>query len=180
MHIPTQDLVYLGLLVGILLVFRSARRSFLVLSILILPGTICHELCHLFVGALFRGRPVKFTVIPKREGRGLVLGSVAFAHIRWYNAFFIGMAPVLLLPAAYGILVWRLGQNPVLGWGEALGLFFTANLIFAAMPSWPDLRIAVRSPIGWLLLIGAVVYGWGHVHADKLVPQLFHKVIQAP
>ncbi len=139
---------------------NQARRSFWLFSLLVLPGTLCHELCHWMVGKLLNGRPVHFTVFPKRVGRSFVQGSVAFSNLRWYNAFFIGLAPLLLLVAAYGLFVWRLGGHPVFGWKEAGVVFFLANLLFGAMPSWQDLRVAARSPVGWFLLAGALGFGW--------------------
>ncbi|MBK8573693.1 MAG: hypothetical protein IPN91_13945 [Holophagaceae bacterium] len=39
-------------------------------------------------------------------------------------------------------------------------MFLLANLVFGAIPSRQDLKIAARSPIGWLLLAGAVAWGW--------------------
>ena len=141
-------------------VMNQARRSFWLFSLLVLPGTLCHEFCHWMVGKLLNGRPVHFTVIPKRAAQGLVLGSVALSNLRWYNAFFIGLAPLLLLGAAYGLFTVSLGGHPGLGWREAGAVFILANLLFGAVPSWQDLRIAARSPIGWILLGGVLVYGW--------------------
>lgn len=141
-------------------VLNRARRSFWLFSLLALPGTVCHEACHWAVGRLLNGRPVRFTVIPRREGRGFTLGAVALANLRWYNAFFIGLAPLLLLPVAYGLFRWRLGGAPGLGWPEAGLVFLLANLLFGAIPSGQDLRIAARSPVGWLLLGAALGWGW--------------------
>jgi hypothetical protein len=152
--------MYLTGTAAVLWLMNQARRSFWLFTLLVLPGTFCHELSHWVVGKLLNGRPVHFTVVPKRAGRGLVLGSVSLSNLRWYNAFFIGFAPLLLLVAAYGLFTWRLGGHPVLGWKEAGAVFFLANLLFGAIPSWQDLRIAARSPIGWLLLAGALAYGW--------------------
>lgn len=145
---------------AVLVLMRLARRSFWGFSLLALPGTVCHELCHWAVGHLLRGRPVRFTVVPHREGRGYVLGSVAIANLRWYNAFFIGLAPLLLLPAAWALFRWRLAGAPTLGWPEAALVFLLASLLGAALPSGQDLRIAARSPVGWLLLAGALGWGW--------------------
>jgi hypothetical protein len=155
-------LAYLVGLAAMLWVLNQAKRSFWLCALLALPGTLCHETCHWVVGKLLNAQPVHFTVLPRREGHGFVLGAVAFRHLRWYNAFFVGMAPLLLLPLAYGLLLWRLGSQPSLGWPEAAMLFLLANLVFAALPSWQDVRIAVRSPIGWLLLAGALAWGWWH------------------
>jgi CDP-diglyceride synthetase len=153
-------LLYLAAMVGTLWLLYQARRIFWLFALLALPGTFCHEACHWVVGKLLNGRPVHFTILPRREVRGFVLGAVAFEHLRWYNAFFIGMAPLLLLPLAYGLLLWRLARQPALDWPEAGIVFLLANLLFGALPSWKDVRIAVRSPIGWLLLGGALAWGW--------------------
>jgi hypothetical protein len=152
--------VYLSGMAAALWLLNQARRSFWLCALLAWPGTVCHEACHWLVGTLMNGHPVHFTVLPSREGHGFVLGSVALKNLRWYNAFFIGMAPLILLPLAYGLLLWRLGRHPVIGWSEAGIVFLLANLVFAAMPSWQDLRIAARSPVGWLLLGGALTLGW--------------------
>ncbi len=151
---------YLAGTAALLWVMNQARRSFWLCALLALPGTLCHEACHWLIGSLLNGQPTGFTVIPRREGRGFVLGSVALQNLRWYNAFFIGLAPLLLLPLAYGLFLWRLGGNPELGWAEAAMMYLLANLLFGAVPSWPDFRIAARSPIGWLLLGAALVLGW--------------------
>lgn len=153
-------LVYLAGMAAMLWVLNQAKRSFWLCSLLALPGTLCHEACHWAVGKVLNGQPVHFTVIPRKEGHGFVLGSVAFRNLRWYNAFFVGMAPLALLPLAHGLLLWRLGGDPALGWPEAAMVFLLANLVFAAVPSWQDVRIAARSPLGWLLLGAVLVGGW--------------------
>jgi len=155
-----RTLIYLLALAAALWVMNQARRSFWLLSLLALPGTFCHELCHWVVGKVLNGQPVHFTVIPRREGRGYVLGSVGFVNLRWYNAFFVGMAPLLLLPAAYLLFLWRLGARPVLGWPEAAMVFLLASIVFGAIPSVQDLRIAGRWPLGWFLLAGVLCWVW--------------------
>lgn len=161
------EMAYLGGMAAMLWVLARARRSFWLFSLLVLPGTVCHELCHWVVGHLLHGRPVRFTVVPRREGRGFVLGAVALANLRWYNAFFIGLAPLLLLPAAYGLFLWRVGHGAPHGWAGAGLVFLLANLVFASLPSGQDFRIAARSPVGWLLLAGALIWGWGQMRRPQ-------------
>nr|WP_320132538.1 hypothetical protein [uncultured Holophaga sp.] len=161
--LPGQDpqvLIYLLALVVILWLLRQSRRWLWLFSLLAFPGTLCHEGCHWLVGRLLNGQPVSFTVLPRREGRRVVLGTVQCAHMRWYNAFFVGMAPLLLLLPALLVLRWRLLRHPALDWREALLLFVIANLIQGAVPSGQDLRVAARSPIGWLLLGAGLLWGW--------------------
>ncbi|GLH72773.1 hypothetical protein GETHLI_12750 [Geothrix limicola] len=162
--------VYLAAMALMLWLLNQARRSFWLCALLAWPGTVCHEACHWLVGRLLNGQPVHFTVLPRREGRGFVLGSVALRNLRWYNAFFVGLAPLILLPLAYGLLLWRLGRQPAFGWAEACIVFLLANLVFASVPSWQDLRVAARSPVGWLLLAGALGWGWMRYGAPALDP----------
>lgn len=142
-----------------------ARRSLWLLSLVALPGTFCHELCHHLTGLLLNGQPRAFTVFPKREGNRWILGSVQLANARWYNRFFIGLAPLLLLPAAAALFFWRIQTPRPLTWAEAGWIYLIANLLFACLPSLEDLRMAAKSPIGWLLLLAALAWGWWRVHA---------------
>ncbi|BDU72971.1 hypothetical protein [Mesoterricola silvestris] len=155
-----REWIYIGLVVAALFGLHGLRRVFWAFSLLVLPGTFAHEALHFLSGLLLNGGPVSFNLLPRREGTGWAMGSVSFNHLRWYNAFFIGMAPLLLLPAAYGLVVWRLRGVPVFGWREALAVYLIANLVYAALPSWQDVRIAARSPIGWLLLAAGLGWGW--------------------
>ena len=143
-----------------LVALHLARRAPWLVALLALPGTLAHEACHWLLGRLLNGRPVRFTVWPRREGRGLVLGAVAFANLRWYNAFFVGLAPLALLPAAWVLFRWRLSAGPALRASEAAAAFLIANLLFAALPSRQDLRIAARSPVGWALLAAGLAWAW--------------------
>ncbi|WLT31002.1 hypothetical protein [Geothrix sp. PMB-07] len=159
----TLPLLYPLAMAIMLWLLNRARRSFWLCALLALPGTLCHEACHWLVGKLLNGDPARFTVLPRREGHGFVLGSVALRNLRWYNAFFVGMAPLLLVPLAALLLLWRLRSQPVFGWAELGFVFLAANLLFAALPSWADVRIAARSPVGWVLLGGALAWGWMRV-----------------
>jgi hypothetical protein len=167
--VPGLVWLYLAALVAMLGLFRWSRRCFWGFSLLVLPGTLAHELCHLLLGLLLNGRPAGFNLMPRRSGRGWEMGSVTFSHMTWYNAFFVGMAPLLLLPAAYGLARWRLGGGVAFGWPEALAVYLIANLVYAALPSWQDCRIAARSPIGWLLLAAGLALGW-HAYQTGQLP----------
>jgi hypothetical protein len=155
---PTPTLLAFGAMLVALALLHLARRSFFLAALVSLPGTFAHELCHWGVGLLLNGQPRSFTVLPRRQGRGIVLGSVGFAHLRWFNAPFIGLAPLLLLPGAYGLFRWQLQAAPTFGWPQAGLAFLMANLVIAARPSGQDLRIAARSPLGWLVLAAGVAW----------------------
>jgi hypothetical protein len=160
MHFTWREWLWLLALAGVLWLFRKARGSFWGLALMALPGTFAHELCHLMVGWLCFGHPVRFTVLPKRKKQVVELGSVDFRNLRWYNAFFIGVAPLLLLAVAWGIVHWRLQTSTAFTWANAVWLYLLANCLEAAVPSGHDLRMAARSPVGWVLLAGLLGAGW--------------------
>jgi len=148
----------LGLVVAVLWLFRKVRSRFWLFALLVLPGTCCHELCHYLAGLLLNGRPVAFTVLPRREGDRIQLGAVLLANIRWYNGFFIGLAPLAMLPGACRLFQWTLARRLPFGPSLLLLAFLVANLAYGAIPSGQDWRMAARSPVGWLLLAGVLVY----------------------
>jgi hypothetical protein len=102
------------------------------------------------------GRPSGLSVVPRRVANGYALGSVRFASVRWYNGCFIGLAPLLLLPLALWLLVWRLHGPQVLQAQEIAWAYLLATLVYASLPSWPDIKIAAVS--SWLLVLAAGIY----------------------
>lgn len=160
MAFPTPIAFWLGALVAALWLLRAMRRIYWGFSLLLLPGTFAHELSHLLTGWLLNGKPVSFSLIPRRRAGGIELGSVGFRNLRWYNAFFVGVAPLLLLPLAWVLLKPHLLGSFRFDWINSLWLYFIACLIQASLPSGQDLRIAARSPVGWALLAAGLAYAW--------------------
>jgi hypothetical protein len=77
---PPRAWLCLALLVAVLWLFQNAKRLFWVFSLLVLPGTFCHELCHYLSGQLLNGRPVAFTIYPRDEGDRIQLGAVMLSN----------------------------------------------------------------------------------------------------
>ncbi len=144
-----EGIFYSFSLLGCLTLLSLLRRRAGLFALAAFPGTFFHELSHFVIGVLFRGQPTDLRILPKRTSEGILLGSVKCTNIRWYNGMFIGLAPLLLLPIAFGLVLWRL--NLALGWHAAEGLwvYFIACLAQASVPSRQDLRIAAISK--WML-----------------------------
>ena len=92
---------YMAVVIAIAVLLHYLRRMPRFFSVISLPGTVGHELLHLLVGTLILAKPVKISLLPKfhRDGSA-TLGVVMFSNIRWYNALWVGVAPLLALPAA--------------------------------------------------------------------------------
>src|SRR5262249_1418580 len=137
--------------VAMLLVFyallRGARDSMWRIAILSLPGTLAHELAHFIVGALLLAKPRGFSVWPKAVGRTWKLGSVSFGNISLLNGAFVALAPLFLLPIAWLCLVHLLlplWNDRRWAWWLLAG-YLCATMVFAALPSFQDIRLGARS-----------------------------------
>lgn len=130
-----------------------------------LPGTVLHELSHLVVAAVTGGRPVGFSIIPRREGGGggrarWVLGSVTISRPGIVSALPSAFAPLLLNAAAYYLYLhwgtWFPEDLP-----HTLLMYLAIYLFsYSSVPSGQDLKVALSSP-GGVLLYGTVAgVGW--------------------
>ena len=143
---------------------RGVRDSMWRIAVLSLPGTIAHELMHFAVGALLLAKPHGFSVWPKATGHSWRLGSVSFSNIGLLNGACVALAPLLLLPIAWLCLVhvllplWNASRW---GWWLLAG-YLTATALFAALPSWQDIRLGARSLLLYFV-IGALVW-WAYTH----------------
>jgi hypothetical protein len=150
--LSTPPGLYYSLIVAGLMMLLHLSRQFGAMFLLItFPVTLAHELMHLVLGFLTGVQPSGFRIVPRRSARGYILGSVTCNNVRWYNGLFIGFAPLLLLPLAFAVLVWRVHLQPQPTLTELAWALAIAGLAAASLPSWQDLRVALAS--SWLLIV---------------------------
>jgi hypothetical protein len=149
---------YLAAVAAVMLLLVASRRLGALFLVSSFPVTIAHELTHLLTGLVTNGRPSQLRLLPRRSANGYVLGSVTCSNVRWYNGLVIGLAPLLLLPVATALLLWRTRNGAGLTLTELPWLYLIACLAYASLPSWQDLRVAAAS--SWLLFVlaGALLY----------------------
>ena len=144
---------------------RGVRDSMWRIALLSLPGTIAHELAHYVVGALLLAKPRGFSIWPTEQGRTWRLGSVSFGNIGLLNGAFVALAPLVLLPIAWLCVVHvllPLWNDSQWGWWLLAG-YLTATALFAALPSFQDLKLGGRSLLLYAALGGLV--WWAYTHA---------------
>ena len=151
----TNGQLYALAVVVILTLLLVTRRLGVIYFVTTFPVTLAHELMHLLLGFLSYGQPCGFRVWPRRAANGYVLGSVSCRNVRWYNGLFIGLAPILLLPCALALLIWRLHAASEVDATEAVWAYAVACLMTASLPSWQDLRVALAS--SWLLIAAIAI-----------------------
>ncbi len=149
---------YLAIVIATAALLHYLRRMPRFFSLASLPGTIGHELLHLLIGTLTLAKPVKVSLIPKfhRDGSA-TLGYVRFSNIRWYNALWVGAAPLLALPAAIWLVYYRSAQIPPLVWRELAWSYVAASLIYSCLPSSTDVEMVLSKPIGLAFYLASAV-----------------------
>lgn len=80
----------------ILLITRSKKLALTFLLILLLPGTIIHELSHFIVATLLFVRTGELTVIPRLEEGRIKAGSLKHADTDLLRRTAIGLAPMII------------------------------------------------------------------------------------
>jgi hypothetical protein len=131
--------------------FNFFSRNYILYSIFNLPGTILHELMHFLVGLILFATPKGFSLIPKRIGDSITMGSVSFVGLTIFNRIPTAMAPLLLLPISLLIMEYfstiLIGLEPNLK-SILLSLFFGYILyvtIISSIPSITDFKVAFQS-----------------------------------
>jgi hypothetical protein len=129
-----------------------------------LPGTLLHELSHVVVAACTGGRPVGFTIIPRREGRQRwVLGSVTISSPGPVSALPSALAPLALNAVAYFLYRRWWSWFPADLWHTLLMYGAIYLFSYSSIPSGQDLKVALSSPAGLALysfLCGAAWLIW--------------------
>jgi hypothetical protein len=127
-------------------------RGSVITFFLALPGIFAHEFAHWIVAFVLRSAPSSFVLFPRKESpTAWVLGSVRFEP-HWWSAGFVALAPGYLVPtAAWFISLHVMGLNML---GQMLGGYAVLTLLWSALPSGQDWRIAIRYPLGTLVLLG--------------------------
>lgn len=155
---------FIGLLLVILLAVlqgRVGRAGAFWQICWFLPGTVLHELSHLLAAAVTGGRPVGFSIIPRREGGGRWrLGSVTISRPGTLSALPSGLAPLGLNAVAYYIYLGWPGWFGA-GLPHTLLMYLVVYLFcYSSIPSGQDLKVAFSSPSGVVLYGGVVAAGW--------------------
>jgi len=150
--------IILGVL-SILIVFRQFKSNFILYSLGTLPATFFHELTHFIVSLFTNGRPISFTILPKRiendRGTFYELGSVGSANIRWYNSMFIGLSPFLLWVGAYLLYISIEGET--LSTINIIKIVTIAMFIEGGLPSIPDFKIAFSKSYVFFIILGSTI-----------------------
>lgn len=135
-----------------LLLFGTTKPGIYFYSLLVLPGTIIHELSHWLVAEILQVRTGEIVILPELSGSGREerLGSVATAKSDPFRGFLIGIAPFvtgLSILFVLGQLLFSAWQKGVIWWQLGLiiyGIMVVGNSMMisrADRRTWPFILI---------------------------------------
>lgn len=153
---------YVVPMLAMAVVVRALPPRWLATSLLRSAGVLSHEIAHLLVGYFTKAKPVGMSLIPRREGNQIILGSVEFERLTWVNAWITALAPLFALPGLYALAFWRTSNHSGGLTLVDLSCWILAGpIILHCWPSRTDWRLALISwPILGLALLAAALYVW--------------------
>jgi hypothetical protein len=126
-------------------IFIRMSRSITFTWMLAWPGTVIHELLHAVIGFFLLAQPTNFSVWPERDGDQMVLGSVGFCNLAWYNRLPVAMAPLLAIPIVFVATNMFVFSATVTGF---VTVWILASMLSQSLPSGHDWNVGFSSPTG--------------------------------
>ncbi len=138
----------------LLLLFRSRSVAISLVTAILFPGTIIHELSHLFTAEILGVRTGKLTLVPESiRDENVQTGSVAIAETDPFRRALIGLSPLTTGIIAVSGLSYFVSTTGY--WLFTIFFFYLLFAISTSMfPSRPDMKgtPAVAIAIGLLVL----------------------------
>lgn len=129
-----------------MLLFRARPIAIMIITILNFPGTVVHELSHMFTAEVLGVRTGKLILVPEGiQGDEIKAGSVMIAASDPFRRYIIGVAPILTGLAAITVLSYALFQyvpqwGDMANWGYVGGAYLLLALSNAMFSSAEDLK----------------------------------------
>lgn len=136
---------------------HSRSVAITILTIILFPGTVIHELSHLFTAEILGVHTGKLTLAPEFiEENDIQSGSVAIAKTDPFRRALIGIAPTITGMMSLSILSWYLSQTQQFIIGIAL-LYLILTISNTMFTSKEDMNGVVPVAIT-LALVGSALY----------------------
>jgi len=132
-----------------------------ILAFIFLPGTIIHELAHLFTAAIMFVPVGRIAILPEVDGEEIHLGSVEIGQTDILRRTLIGVAPLLLGLAVIMGILWlsmdNLSTGPI--WQKLLGLYLIFQIGNSMFSSRKDMEEVLLFLVGLMAVSLAILAG---------------------
>lgn len=140
-----------------LLIFRHRSVAISLTTVLFFPGTVVHELAHLFTAEVMGVRTGKLSLVPENlEEEEVTAGSVQIAKSDPFRRYAIGFAPLFVgMVAIAALSYWLMMVIVDVTSAVNKGMFFLiAYLLFVISNSMFSSREDLRGFVGFAVAIG--------------------------
>jgi hypothetical protein len=147
-HLINSNLyLYIILVVLIERIRKLSTRNLITSWFFIFPGVFLHEVSHYLISFCLNGKPNKFSIIPGKENlpNGKLFfkfGNVFHNNLKWFNRFFIGMSPLLLIFCIYYLNKYYFSYVDDSLLANLLFIYIVIILTNSAIPSSSDFLVA--------------------------------------
>ena len=138
-----------------LLLFGTSRPGIIFYSILVLPGTVIHELSHWLIAEILQVRTGEIVILPElaSEGKEERLGSVQTERTDPLRGFLIGIAPFLT-----GLLILvTLGRLFSIGWFEHWAWWQLTLIVYGIVVMGDSMLISRSDRRTWPIIIVFII-----------------------
>ncbi|MDX4028356.1 hypothetical protein [Aliarcobacter skirrowii] len=145
---------------------ESSKQNIFTVWIVYLFGTFFHELSHYVAALITNGKPKMASLFPKKVNDSYVLGYVQTHNLKWYNVFFIALAPFTLLILSFYVYLHFFDYVEESLLSYLVYIFMIISLVFSSLPSKTDFSLVFSSKYPFIfnfitpiiLFIGCYLY----------------------
>lgn len=137
---------------------RSHKVLIHTMAMIFLPGTIMHELAHLFTAGVMMVPVGELTAWPEVQNDGVRLGSVQIGKTDPLRRTLIGVAPVILGILFIIVVLYLMPITEVIWWQKILSLYLVFELGNTMFSSKKDLEGIIGFVVA-ILVVGILCFG---------------------
>ncbi len=158
---------------------HNERMVFSIITLIFLPGTLFHEISHMFAAMILFLKVYSVTVIPKLEQDHIRLGSVIYEKTDVVRSVFVGIAPF------FGAIIffWSISffnifpsQNLLTNILMMYLIFIVSSTMFSSKKDLQDLIFVI--PLLLLIIIIVYIFNLGAIINSPMVIVLINNFIQ--
>ena len=143
----------------VVLLTRSRTIGITALTLILFPGTVIHELAHLFTAEVLGVHTGKLTLVPEGlETDEIKTGSVMIAHSGPFRRYLIGLAPMVVGLIALTALAYFIDWSEWFTWLNLLLVYLLFAVSNAMFSSSEDLKGFVPFALTLIIMVSAAYF----------------------
>ena len=179
------------------LLYRIARSEVVatsIISLILFPGTVVHELSHLFTAEILGVRTGNLSLVPKNiPGGQIETGSVAIGSTGPFRRTLIGIAPLLVGTGVITVLSYFFVErfqpmilvgswDAFMDWNVILELVFyyyaIGSISNSMFSSKPDMRGSIPVFLTLTIIIGGAIASGLHIYPPEIVVAIIYNLLR--